>query len=127
MNGQKRALVLLNDLMFRVKIDDLLRRSGFIGEYVSSAETLLARAREQPPAAVLIDLNYTAGQPLEAVAQLKAAGNIPVLAYVSHVQVELRAQAKQIGCDEVVARSALAQSLPVFLEEVSTGMMQRKE
>lgn len=118
MNREKRALVLLNDLMFRVKVDEALRRAGFSGEYQATSEGVLGSCAKAQPGAIIIDLNYDAGRPLDLIAQLKnepATIDIPILAYVSHVQVDLRSKAESLGCDRVVARSVLTQSLPEFL------------
>ena len=121
---EKTALVLLNDLMFRVKVEDLIRRAGFMTKVYADAGLLLAACREHQPEAVIMDLNYEAASPLQFISDMKADAAtkaIPVLAYVSHVQVELRRKAEELGCDLVVARSALVQGLPQFLSEAGNA------
>lgn len=125
MNTGKRALILLDDLMFRVKIDSILRQAGFTGEYHSTSDGLLASYKRDPPTAVVIDLNQRGGRPLDLIAELKGSeqtSSVPVLAYVSHVQVELRDKANSLGCDKVVARSVLPESLLAFLEQTITPL-----
>ncbi len=44
-----------------------------------------------------------------------STSGITLLAYVSHVQLDLRQAAQDKGCDMVIARSALSQNLPAIL------------
>ena len=37
--------------------------------------------------------------------------NISVIGYLSHIQVELKQQAQEAGCDMVMARSAFSQNM----------------
>ena len=114
------VLILLNDLMFRVKIEDSLKTAGFDRAFVAGGGDLYSTLRERRPDLIILDLNYQAGKPLEVVSTLKKneeTRGIPLLAYVSHVQVELKRAALAQGCDRVVARSALSQNLPRLLSE----------
>ena len=113
MEGSNTAVVLLNDLMFRVKIEEALKRVGFIPLFTSSA----AEARQSIQAGAqlaVIDLNYSGARPLEVISELKSdphARSVHLLAYVSHVQTDLRKAAEERGCDQVIARSALIPAL----------------
>jgi len=44
---------------------------------------------------------------------------INLLAYVSHVQGDLKLQAQEAGCNMVLARSAFSQNLPQILKRHS--------
>ena len=113
----KRIVGVIKDLFFTVKIQDAAKRAGLNAVFVQSAADAYARAKESP-ALIVIDLNESSTGPLELIAGLKAGEqtkNIPLLGYVSHVQVDVRRAAEEAGCDAVLARSALSQNLPGLL------------
>ena len=67
-------------------------------------------------AAVILDLNFA---PVELITQLKtgeATRSVPLIGYVSHVQADLIRQAKESGCDQVLARSAFVAHLGSMME-----------
>jgi CheY-like chemotaxis protein len=112
-----KILAVLEDLMFTVKINEAAKQFGMLVEFLKSQHDVLERARLQP-ALIIIDLNYQAIGPVALVTQLKAGEDtkaVPVIGYVSHVQVELKQQAQGAGCDVVLARSAFSQNLPQIL------------
>src|SRR5215469_1964218 len=114
----KKALAVMNDLFFSVKILDAGKQAGVPVEIVKDRESVLAKA---PDAAVVIfDLNYAAIDPPDLIRTIKSNPSAPMLVgFVSHVQTELIAQARDSGCDVVVARSAFAQRLPAILSEAA--------
>jgi len=117
MENQKKAVAVLNDLIFQVKIQDAARKAGLEMAFVKSQAQALEMARQQP-AIIILDLNYSAASPLETIEKLKAdekTKNISLIGYVAHVQVDVREAAQQKGCDVVVARSAFNQNLPEIL------------
>ncbi len=114
---RKKALAVLNDLMFTVKIQEAAKRAGLDLVFVKSKGDALDRAKEDP-AVIILDLNHAAAEPLELISLLKAnpgTSGIPLVGYVSHVQLDLRQAAGEAGCDVVVARSAFVQNLPELL------------
>src|SRR5882762_6477727 len=55
-------------------------------------------------------------QPIAAIQRLRAEKNgVRVVAFLSHVQTELAAQARAAGCDEVMPRSVFTQNLAAIL------------
>ena len=111
--SRSSAVVVLGDLMFRVKVDDALKRAGFVPRFIASFDEALELARSGPDL-IIIDLNFGAASPLELVARLKQdpeTSQIRLLGYVSHVQTEIIKAAKERGCNQVVARSALIHTL----------------
>jgi CheY-like chemotaxis protein len=118
MPSGKTIVAVLNDLMFRVKIEDAAKRAGFNAVFALSQREALERAKD-PAALVLLDLNFAGSDPLDTIKKLKASDEtkgINVVGYVSHVQVDLKQAAQEAGCDVVLARSALSQSLPAILQ-----------
>ena len=60
---------------------------------------------------------------MKLVRELKAdpaSRKINLIAYLSHVQGELKQQAHAAGCDMVLARSAFSQNLPAILKRHAT-------
>lgn len=124
MENSNLVLVLLNDLMFQVKIAEAAKRSGVKVAFLDSAANLLQVAASQQPQVIVLDLNFVNGAPLATIRALKAKEEtraIPLLGYVSHVQVDLRAAAAEAGCDLVVARSAFVQNLPEMLSKYAAS------
>jgi len=120
-NSVKRVIAVMEDLMFMVKIQETAKRAGLETVAVKTKELALAKAAEQP-LLIVIDLNYAAAAPLELIHALKADAAtkyIPLLAFVSHVQTELRTAAVIAGCDTVIPRSAFAQKLPEIIGELT--------
>ncbi len=117
----QRVVALLSDLMFTVKIQDAAKRAGLEPVFVKSQDRALAEARKVP-AGIIVDLNDSAAEPLALLAALKGSDDtrgVPVIGYVSHVQVDLRRAAQEKGCDVVVARSAFVQNLPGILRDLT--------
>ncbi len=114
------VIALVDDIFFEAKMRETARRVGVDLKTVTSADALLADAQTAAPALILVDLNARQG-PLEAVARLRAAGNqVPVIAFLSHVQVELAERARAAGCREVMPRSKFTQNLALILAEAKT-------
>ena len=117
MPSGKKILAVLEDLMFTVKINEAAKRVGMPVGFLKSAYDVLEQARSLP-AAIIIDLNFQGIDPIALVKQLKADAEtkaVTLIGYVSHVQVELKQQAQDAGCDVVLARSAFSQNLPQIL------------
>jgi CheY-like chemotaxis protein len=112
-------LVLLDNLFFASKINQAAGMSGFETDYAKNAEQALTRARAGRPRLIIVDLNANTGFPLDFIKQLKSdeqLKNIPVIGFVSHVNVELQEQARAAGCDRVLVRSVFEQSLIRLLD-----------
>lgn len=120
MADQKRKIVaVLNDLMFQVKIQQAAKQAGFEPVFVQSQQDALAQAKENP-AVIILDLNYSAVEPLDTIGKLKSdleTSKVNLLCYVSHVQADLQKAARDRGCDLVIARSAFSQKLPAILRQ----------
>ena len=113
------VLVWTVDLFFQMKILETAKQLGIELKTVGTADALLAEA--QGAKLVLLELDAR-GSALEAVAQLRSAGNrLPVIAFLSHVQVELAERARAAGCTEVMPRSKFTQNLPAILAAAKTS------
>jgi PleD family two-component response regulator len=115
----KMILAVLDDLMFTVKIHDLAKRAGLTVEFLKSEHDVLQKAKEHPPSLIIIDLNTRSVHPVDLISKLKEqeeTRSIRLLAYVSHVNAELKQKAQEAGCDTVLARSAFSTNLPAILK-----------
>lgn len=115
-----RILVLVNDLLFQSKIMETARHVGAEVQVVGTGDALVAEAQSQPPALVIVDLNAPGG-PIEAIERLKAAGSaVPVIGFLSHVQVDLAERAQAAGCAQVMPRSKFTQQLAAILTQAKS-------
>lgn len=114
-----KIVAVLDDLMFTVKISDAARRIGVAVQFSKDADDAVLRA---PGAtAVILDLNFV---PAELIARLKSGEDtksIPLVGYVSHVQSDVIRQARESGCDTVMARSAFVQKLGEMMERFAAA------
>jgi CheY-like chemotaxis protein len=107
--------VVIEDLLFTVKIADAAKRNGLQTQFVKTEQDAIAAAAEKPML-VILDLNANSVDPISLIPRLKELGKIPVIAFVSHVQGELKQKAHEAGADMVMARSAFSTNLPQILK-----------
>ena len=107
-------LAVMDDLIFGVKILEAARRAGEALEFVATADLALAKAG-RPGTRVILDLNLRGVDTVDLIRQLKAAG-VPVIAYVAHVQVDLRRAAEDAGADQVLARSSFVTKIDQLVQ-----------
>lgn len=117
--SKNTVVAVLSDLMFRVRIQEAAKVAGLNAIFVQSMTEALASA-EKNSALIIIDLNYSAGEPLELIGKLKQGEQtrkLQMIGYVSHVQTDLIRAARDKGCDVLLARSAFSEKLPAILAE----------
>lgn len=106
-----RIVALIPDLMFGVRVRDVLHQLGYTAVVVETAAA--AHTALHPDLALLIvDLR----SPIDTVQPLIVATKaldpgIPVLAFGSHVDVARQQAARAAGCDRVVANSKFSADL----------------
>ena len=112
------TIALVTDLIFSTKITSTGKA---VGNPLLVARTL-DKLREHldaagaAPVTLLVDLNSANVDPLAAITLAKAHPAAPrVIAFLSHVQVDLAAAARTAGADQVMARSAFSAQLPALL------------
>lgn len=109
-----RVVALMDDLFFQMKLAETAKHLGVEIKVATNADALLALL-EPAPKLVIVDLN-SRSQPLAAIERVHAAKNgIRVVAFLSHVQTDLAAQARAAGCSEVLPRSTFTQNLAAIL------------
>jgi PleD family two-component response regulator len=121
-HGKKKILAVVEDLLFTVKISDAAKRAGLEVEFLKSERDVIEKAASENPLLIILDLNFSAVQPLKLISQVKSNGamkQISVIGYLSHVQGELKQQAQEAGANIVMARSAFSQNLQQILKRHS--------
>ncbi len=109
------AVVLLDNLFFQARLMEAAKRLGISVKVVATTADFQAEARENPDALLVVDLDARA-RPIEAIEQLRAAGSRQrVIAFLSHIEVELAERARAAGCREVLSRFEFTQNLPAIL------------
>jgi len=110
-----RAVGFMDDLFFQMKIAETAKHLGVDFKVASTGEALMGMLHASTKL-VIIDLNAK-NQPLATLERLRTAQkDLRVVAFLSHVQTELAAQARAAGCSEVMPRSAFTQNLAEILQ-----------
>lgn len=118
--SERKIVALVTDLMFGVRIQGAAKAAGVSVLLVNSLSDLLREAKSGT-GLVILDLNERAANALDAISQLKsdaATKDVKLLGYVPHVQVQLKREAEERGCDRVVVRSVFSEKLPQLLREL---------
>jgi len=118
----RRIGLLVDDMFFVSKIAGAAERAGSKIERIKSLADL-DRLATDPPALVIIDLNSDRLDPVQTIEALKSRpelSSIPVVGFVSHVQVDLIRRAEAAGCDHVAPRSRFTQ----LLSEIVSGNLE---
>ena len=115
---KKKVLAVLEDLLFTVKINDAAKRAGLEVEILKSEKDVLEKAKEKP-LLIIMDLNCACIEPVRLISSLKSSPetkSLSIIAFLSHIQGELKQQAQEAGANMVMARSAFSQNLQQILK-----------
>lgn len=122
--AKPRFLALCDDLFDRAKIDGTARAVGSAGAFAPTVESLAGLAADEgaaPAGLLLVDLNLVqrdGAEGADLVRRIKAdprLAGVPMVAYLSHVQVDLRKAAEAAGADRVWPRSRFSAELADLL------------
>jgi DNA-binding response OmpR family regulator len=119
MSSAKRIVAAIDDVFFMAKVKDAATAAGLGTEFARSLQDAVDRS-SGGACLVVIDLNSPKFEPVNLILALKNQG-VPVLGFLSHVNVELRAKAVEAGADRVLARSALAQNINSIFREFAAA------
>jgi CheY-like chemotaxis protein len=113
-------IVGVDDMFFAAKINAAADAVGAKITRVKSAAELIALVEQTGARLIIIDLNSASLDPIPTIRFLKSRTEletIPVIGFVSHVQVDLMNAARQAGCDHVMPRSAFSNKLVELLSD----------
>jgi len=103
-----RVAALIDDLFFQLKVAETAKQLGIEFKVASNPDVLFTLL-DPPTRLVIVDLN-SRNQPVATIERLRATQKeLRVVAFLSHVQTELAAQARAAGCLEVMPRSVFTQ------------------
>jgi CheY-like chemotaxis protein len=109
-----RVVGLMDDLFFQMKVAETAKQLGVEFKVAANGD-VLATMLEPPTKLVVVDLNAKS-DPVAIIGRLRATQKeLPIVSFLSHVQVDLAAQAKAAGSTEVLPRSAFTQNLAKIL------------
>lgn len=125
MTERGRIVAAIDDLFFMAKVKDAATAAGLAIEFAKSKEDVVSRASQKSGECLaVVDLNASKFDPVDLVVDLKAIG-ATVLAFLSHVNVELRLKVEEAGADRVLARSALAQNVNSIFRDFAAAAASR--
>jgi CheY-like chemotaxis protein len=110
-----KVLAAVDDLFFAAKIRGAAQAAGRSVEIIKSRAELEAKIGSA--SLLIIDLDAGRLEPIELIRLAKSLRPIPIVGFLSHVEIELKRQAEQLGCDQVLPRSAFSQKLPQILNQ----------
>ncbi len=115
----RTVYALVDDLLFASKLATASRGAGATVVCCLSRDDLVAKARENTPDLIVLDLNAEHLEPIELLGDLVADGAlapIPTVGYCSHVDTHLIEAAEGAGCGAVLPRSAFTENLLAILQ-----------
>ncbi len=111
-----KVAVVVTDLIFSTKIFSTAKSLGVEALGARNPEVLATRLADPEVSRLIVDLNSAGVNVTEMIRHAKSLRpELQVIAFLSHVQVELAEQARQAGADLVLPRSAFTARLPELL------------
>ena len=109
-----RVVALMDDLFFQMKLAETAKQLGVEVKVATNGDALMGLMAGAPQL-VIVDLNARS-QPLQAIEKVRQNNKeVRVVAFLSHLQTQLAAQAQAAGCTEVLPRSSFTQNLVAIL------------
>lgn len=106
-----QVVALIDDLFFQAKLIETAKQVSVDLRTCATPDALAAEIARDSPRLVLIDLNAQSN-PLEAIQRVHASnGEIPLIGFLSHVQLDLAERAREAGCADVMPRSKFTHNM----------------
>jgi CheY-like chemotaxis protein len=109
-----KIIAAVDDMFFAARIRGAALAIGAPVELVSSREQLEQQISSGLTSLLIVDLNSKSLDPISLIESIKSRPElkrVPVIGFLSHVQVELKRRAEDAGCDFVMPRSAFSRKL----------------
>ena len=118
---QPTVVAVIDDLFFQAKVGTALQQMGLAAQVVPNGRALQDGLRSgSAPALVIVDLTLRGADATTLIRDLRAVphGNsVPILAFGSHVAVDVRKRALEAGASQVVAKSEFSRRLPQLVRQ----------
>ncbi len=115
-----QVLAFVDDIFFQAKIMETAKHVGVEVRACTTPDALASEIAKQAPNLVIVDLNARS-TPLDAVKRVReTSSTLPVIGFLSHVQIDLAAQARDAGCQYVMPRSKFTQNLATILAQAKS-------
>lgn len=117
--GARKVLIVMSDLLFRSKIDEVARRVGLELRAAKSFEQLDRHLAADTPALAIVDLEEAAFDPFGAIARVNAsAPGVAVIGFAGHGNADAIRRGREAGAT-ALARSGFTAKLPELLAQVA--------
>ena len=113
-----RVVAFIPDLLFGSNVLGALRAAGHDAVLVANPDAL--RSELAGAQALIVDLTADAPERIAQVTATERPG-VKALAFYSHVEQDIRAQAEQAGFDLVVPRSRMAREGAALVSRLTTA------
>jgi PleD family two-component response regulator len=110
----RRVIAAVSDMLFASKIRGTAEHLNVTVDFARTEEGLFDYAKAETPSLIILDLHETRFDPFALAARLKSDERlraVPVVAFFSHVETELRRQALDAGVEHVLPRSVFTRRL----------------
>ena len=118
---QPTVVAVIDDLFFQAKVGTALQQLGLAAQVVPNGGPVRDRLQSgNPPTLVIVDLTLRSADATSLIRDLRAVphgDSVPILAFGSHVAVEVRKRALQAGASQVVAKSEFSRNLPRLVRQ----------
>ncbi len=114
----RRVIAAVSDMLFASKIRGTAEHLNVTVDFARTEAGLFDYAKTEVPSLFILDLHETRFDPFALAARLKADEQlraVPVVAFFSHVETELRRKALEAGVEHVLPRSVFTQRLGEIL------------
>jgi CheY-like chemotaxis protein len=115
----RRVIAAVSDMLFASKIRGTAEQLNVTVNFARTEDGLFDSAKADVPSLILLDLHETRLDPIALAARLKADEQlraVPLVAFFSHVETELRRRAVEAGVDHVLPRSVFNSRLADILK-----------
>lgn len=114
----RRVIAAVSDMLFASKIRGTAEHINVSVDFARTEDGLFDAARADVPSLIILDLHDTRLDPFALAARLKGDGrlrDVPLVAFFSHVETELRRRAEEAGVEHVLPRSVFTRRLAEIL------------
>src|SRR5215204_4752438 len=114
----RRVIAAVSDMLFASKIRGTAEHLNVSVDFARTEAGVFDYAKTEVPSLIILDLHDTRLDPFALAARLKSDERlraVPIVAFFSHVETELRRRALAAGVEHVLPRSVFTQRLADIL------------